>query len=257
MFLKKSYTLYNSFFKRSSKMGLINPNRTFIIDNKNYINSNTNLNSYLNSSLTSKNFPFIKSYFNSGIKRSKSFKENVDYKFYKILKKYPLTPKNNKKKIFFCPGIVSKSPFNFEFKDQDEMIKRIKRINKGNKKHKILCDIAHKKEIEKRKKARKFLDEMRLNKINIRLVKRKIVEEKKVMNELNNSHKKKIFRLKNMSFEYPHTTKNLYNSNSGTIISFRKLFDKERKLVIKKDKLMHRFHEIMNKINSQTKNEEL
>ena len=81
---------------------------------------------------------------------------------------------------------------------------------------------------------------MKLNKINIRLVKRKVIEEKKVINEFNNFRKKKIFRLKNMSFEYPHTTKNLYNSNSGTIISFRKLFDKERKLVIKKDKLMHR-----------------
>jgi len=257
MFLKKSYTLYNSFLNKSSKLGILNPNRTFLMDNRNYINSNTNLNSNLNSSLTSKNFPYIKSYFNPGLKRSKSFKGTVDYKFYKLLKKYPLTPKNTKKKNFFYPEIMSKSPFNFEFKDQDEMISRIKRINIGIKKHKILCDIAHKKVIEKRKKAKKFLNEMKLNKINIRLVKRKVIEEKKVINEFNNFRKKKIFRLKNMSFEHPHTTKNLFPNKSGNIISFAELFDKERKLVIKKGKLMYRFHEIMDKINSQTKNEEI
>ena len=252
MFRQKSYSLYKSFFKNPPKIR-INQNRTYLIENRSCIFQSS-------SSSSNQNFPSIKSIFNKNpnhsLKRSKSFKQSVDYKFYKLLKKSPLTPKHGRNKFFNYREIIDKSPFNFDFKGEDEIIKRIKKINKGNKKHKILSELANKKQIEKRKKTKKFLNEMKLTKINIRLVKKKVLEEKKIMiNEFNNlqqKHKKKIIRLKNISFEHPQTNKNLYHNNSGTIISLNKLFDKERKMVIKKDKLMHRFHEIMSKLKAQS-----
>ena len=99
---------------------------------------------------------------------------------------------------------------------------------------------------------------MKLTKINIRLLKKKVIEEKKIMNEFNSmnfTHTKKIIKLKNIVFDSPKTTKNIYDINpGGEILSFNKLFDNERKLIIKKGRLMHRFHEIMNKINSKNDN---
>ena len=255
MFKRKSYNLYNTFqtsFKKPLK-SVSNPSETFFSNNRSYIFQSSTKQS-------TNNFPFINSYnLKPNSKRAKSFKQSVDYKFYKLIKKSPLTTKNSKRrKNFYYPEIVSKSPFNFDFKTDDEMLKRIKLINKGNKKHKILSAIASKREIEKRKKALKFLHEMKLRKINIRLIKKKVIEEKKIMvSEFNNSqrkNKKNIFRLKKISFEHPQTTKNLYRNNSESVFSFNKLINNERKMVFKKDKLMHRFHEIMHKLNSQSEN---
>ena len=95
---------------------------------------------------------------------------------------------------------------------------------------------------------------MKLTKINVKLMKKRDIEEQKKINILNNlkqKRKKKIKKFKNISFEHPKTTKNINNSNKFSIISFSSLIDNERKLVIKKDKLMHRFHEIMNKLKSK------
>ena len=246
MFSQKSYTLYNSFYNNLSKIRL-NQNRSFLFERSNIFQLSTNTNSVNN------NFPFIKSNINPNpnLKRSKSFKKNLDYKFFKLLKKGSLTP-NNQKRKFNYPEIIDKCCFNFNLKDEDETIKRIKEINKGNKKHKILSDIALKKEIIKRKKAKQFFNEMKLTKINIRLVKKKVIEEKKIINEFHNmqlKRTKKILKLKRISFDHPRTTKNVSN-NSCSTLSLNNLLDKERKLVIKKGRLMHRFHEIMNKIKT-------
>ena len=253
MLSQKSYTLYNSFLTRPYKIRL-KPNKTFFFDRSNLFQSNSNSNSI------NYNFPAIKIPNNNKphLKRAKSFKKSIDYKFYKLLKKGPITPKQ-KKGAFYYPEIIDKSPFSFNLQDEeDETLKRIKKINKGNKKHRILSNIAYKKEIQKRKNTKKFLNEMKLTKINIRLLKKKVIEEKKIMNEFNSmnfTHTKKIIKLKNIVFDSPKTTKNIYDINpGGEILSFNKLFDNERKLIIKKGRLMHRFHEIMNKINSKNDN---
>lgn len=247
MIRQKSYTLYNRF-----------PRKLFFI--KNNQNSDTGSiikpNSITNNIIIN-NFPEIKTNFNyNTLKRSNSTKYSVDYKFYKLLRRSSLTP--NKKRVFLYENIIDKSPFNFCLNDkEDEIIKRLKIINKGNIKHQILCDIASKKEIEKRKKAKKFFQEMKLKKINVKLMKKRDIEEQKKINILNNlehKRKKRIKKFRNISFEHPKTTKNISHSNRFSIISFSSLIDNERKLVIKKDKLMHRFHEIMNKINSKNDN---
>jgi len=247
MIRQKSYTLYNNFNHFPRKFFFIKNNQnsdTGSIIKPNSITNNIIIN----------NFPEIKTNFNNNtMKRTKSTKYSVDYKFYKLLRRSSLTP--NRKRVFLYDNSIDKSPFNFCLKDkEDEIIKRLKIINKGNKKHQILCDIANKKEIEKRKKAKEFFKEMKLTKINFKLMKKRDIEEQKKINILNNlkqKRKKKIKKFKNISFEHPKTTKNISNSNKFSIISFSSLIDNERKLVIKKDKLMHRFHEIMNKLKSK------
>lgn len=255
MFHKKSYTLYGSFYTKPKKM-MLPHNRTFFFDRSSLYKSNSNTTS------SNINFPFIKKSNNyiHNVKRTKSFKKTVDYKFYKLLQKTPLTPKNRNFN-FYYPEIIDKSPFNCNLKDeQDETLKRIKKINKANKKHKILCDLAYKKEIKKRKEAKKFFKDMKLTKINIKLVKKKEIEEQKLINGFKNLrlHRiKKMHKLQYNSFEHPKTTaKNIFDLN-GTALSINNLFEKERKLVLRKDKLMHRFHEIMNKIYSKNENENM
>ena len=85
--------------------------------------------------------------------------------------------------------------------------------------------------------------------MNIRLVKKQKIEEQKIINERNLlNNKKKIRKIRNISFESPMGVKNMCKTNKVSLMPLNKLFENERKLVNKKDQLMHRFHEIMNKI---------
>lgn len=243
MFRQKSYILYNPFLSKTTKSNNQNQNRTFF-----FAPQQVNIKSDKSSESLSPKFKRIRSY--------KSFNKNsLDYKFYKLLKKSPKPKKNSN---FFLPEIIDKSPFNFNLKDEEaEIIKKIKRINKGNKKHRLLSEMAFKKETEKRKNVKNFLNEMKLNRINIKLVEKQNLEEKKKkltqMLNLQMKKKKKIKKITSISFDSIYKgSKSTTNKNS--FVTINNLFDNERKLVLRRDKLMHRFHEIMNKLNSNTQN---
>ena len=245
MYAIKSYVLYKPYFIVEQK------SRTFKNNSTNF--SNTNIfQSYSNSNPNNnKHFPLLKvgKNFMPNLKRSKSYKQSIDYKFYKSLKNDSLGLINKKYDTIFPE--VEKSCFNFCKNEEDEMLKRIKRINDGNRKHKILCDIAFKKEIKKKKKNKKFLSEMKLARINFKISKKKVLENQKITNELNN--KQKIIKIKNKNLEHPKTTKDIYYDKYRQIFS-NKFINNEKKYVIKKEKLMKRFHEIMDKINSKSPN---
>ncbi len=91
---------------------------------------------------------------------------------------------------------------------------------------------------------------MKLYRINIKLVKKQNIEEKKKKKEILNLQIKKMKKLTHTSFDSmdkgSKSAKNKYK-----ILTINNLFDKERKLIFKRDKLMHRFHEIMNKLKVQ------
>ena len=239
----KSYYLYNPIKKKYPISIKLNQNRTFFYDTGTIIHPNTSLNTNLS------NFPFIQKQ-NSFLscKRTKSSKNSLFYKFYKSLKKISSTPKA--KYSFYHRDVIDKSAFNFNLKNEDDdILERMKKINKGNKKHKHLYNIAYKKELDKRKTAQNFFKEMKITKMNIRLVKKQKIEEQKIINERNLlNNKKRIRKIRNISFESPMGIKNMCKTNKVSLMPLNKLFENERKLVIKKDQLMHRFHEIMNKI---------
>ena len=252
----KSYALYKSLFKLDKKRNFNKNNSNNAINNnifQSYSISNSN-NNNINSKNKNKNLPLLKTRKNllSNLKRSRSYKHSIDYKFYKSLKNGSLTPNNNddKKNIRFPQ--VDNSCFNFCINEEDESVKRVKKINAGNKKHKILSELAYKKEIKKRKKNKKFFNDMKLARINFQLAKKKDIEDKKITNEIN--YKKRILKIKKTNFEHPKTYKDIYHDNYGEIFSNKKFIDKEKKFILKKEKLMKRFHEIMNKINSETQN---
>ena len=234
MIKQKSYSLYNPFLSRATKS---NQNRTFFSDHRTILKSDK------------LDYPSIKLNNMKRVNSYKSFKKtSLDYKFYKLLKKNRSVQKNSN---FFFPNIIDKSPFNFNLKDEEaEIIKKIKNINKGNKKHRILSELAFKKETQKRKNIKEFMNEMKLYRINIKLVKKQNIEEKKKKKEILNLQIKKMKKLTHTSFDSmdkgAKSAKNKYK-----ILTINNLFDKERKLIFKRDKLMHRFHEIMNKLKVQ------
>ena len=234
MIKQKSYSLYNPFLSRTTKS---NQNRTFFSDHRTILKSDK------------LDYPSIKLNNMKRVNSDKSFKKtSLDYKFYKLLKKNRSVQKNSN---FFFPNIIDKSPFNFNLKDEEaEIIKKIKNINKGNKKHRILSELAFKKETQKRKNIKEFMNEMKLYRINIKLVKKQNIEEKKKKKEILNLQIKKMKKLTHTSFDSmdkgSKSAKNKYK-----ILTINNLFDKERKLIFKRDKLMHRFHEIMNKLKVQ------
>ena len=131
MYAIKSYVLYKPYFIVEQK------SRTFKNNSTNF--SNTNIfQSYSISNLNNnKHFPLLKvgKNFMPNLKRSKSYKQSIDYKFYKSLKNDSLGLINKKYDTIFPE--VEKSCFNFCKNEEDEMLKRIKRINDGNRKHKI------------------------------------------------------------------------------------------------------------------------
>ena len=114
-------------------------------------------------------------------------------------------------------------------------------INKGNQKHERLTYIETKKENQKKKNAKKFMKEMKLAKINLKLINQKHIEERKIKNGLINLNRNKLRRTKN----FCTNISNKENKNSNIHIKINNIIDNERKLVMQKDKLMHRFYQIM------------
>ena len=225
-------------------------NRTQQIRNEN-LNSDIFLNEgYINqmNSTTTMNvisFPRIKSRnnINNKVKRSNS-SINLDYKFYKILKKNPLKPKHKRNSLNkYTTGTF---PFYFGTQDRDdEVLKKLNIIDRGNKKHEMLTYMASRREIEKRKNAKKFKKEMKIAKINLKLINQKNIEEKKIKNELINLSRNKLRKTRR------YYTNIMDKKNNDSNISINSIIHNERKYVMKKGKLMHRFYEIMNNLKKE------
>ena len=225
-------------------------NRTQQIRNEN-LNSDIFLNEgYINqmNSTTTMNvisFPRIKSRnnINNKVKRSNS-SINLDYKFYKILKKNPLKPKHKRNSL----NKYTTGTFPFYFGTQsrdDEVLKKINIIDRGNKKHEMLTYMASRREIEKIKNAKKFKKEMKIAKINLKLINQKNIEEKKIKNELINLSRNKLRKTRR------YYTNIMDKKNNDSNISINSIIHNERKYVMKKGKLMHRFYEIMNNLKKE------
>ena len=225
-------------------------NRTQQIRNEN-LNSDIFLNEgYINqmNSTTTMNvisFPRIKSRnnINNKVKRSNS-SINLDYKFYKILKKNPLKPKHKHNSL----NKYTTGTFPFYFGTQgrdDEVLKKINIIDRGNKKHEMLTYMASRREIEKIKNAKKFKKEMKIAKINLKLINQKNIEEKKIKNELINLSRNKLRKTRR------YYTNIMDKKNNDSNISINSIIHNERKYVMKKGKLMHRFYEIMNNLKKE------
>ena len=231
----KSYYFYQPIYNKSHQV----KKRKNSNDNIYRTNSTSNINLI--------NFPCLKSRnFNYKLERSKSSKNIIDYKFYKILKKFPLTPRH--KQNLLDEYISGKSPFYFGAQNnQDEVLKKLMIINKGNQKHERLTYIETKKENQKKKNAKKFMKEMKLAKINLKLINQKHIEERKIKNGLINLNRNKLRRTKN----FCTNISNKENKNSNIHIKINNIIDNERKLAMKKGKLMHRFYEIMNNLKSK------
>ena len=225
-------------------------NRTQQIRNEN-LNSDIFLNEgYINqmNSTTTMNvisFPRIKSRnnINNKLKRSNS-SINLDYKFYKILKKNPVKLRHKRNSLYkYTTGTF---PFYFGTQDRDdEVLKKLNIIDRGNKKHEMLTYMASRREIEKRKNSKKFKKEMKIAKINLKLINQKNMEEKKIKNELINLSRNKLRKTRRCY------TNLLDKKNSNSTISINSIIHNERKYVMKKGKLMHRFYEIMNNLKKE------
>ena len=253
---KKSFYLYHPMFNKihlTKDKNLYTNTNTFYSSTGNIFHSNST--SYANSI----NFPLIiKSHnnfdiFNSKMKRTKSTINLIDYKFYKILKREPLTP-THKPKINYQDSIGA-SPFYLGSQSkEDELLEKIMKINTGNKKHEMLAYIASKKEKDKKRNVKKFMKEMKLAKINMKLINQRNIEEQKIKNELNNLKYNKLRKTRNrpkIKYKNFNSANTLNKKNSVSNISINNIIDNERKLAMKKGKLMHRFYEIMNNLKSK------
>ena len=236
MIWQKTYYFYHQpKYNRTQQKKIRNMKNDILLSKGSYqTNSTSNINLI--------NFPCIKSRNNNNkLERSNSSKNNIYYKFYKLLKKFPLTPKH--KLNLLNDNILSTSPFYFGTQnDQDEILKKINIINKGNHKHQMLTNIETKKENQKKKSAKQFMKEMKLVKINLKLINKKNIEERKIKHELINLSKNKLRRTRSLC---TNISSNKKNRNSNIHIKINNIMNNERKLVIHKDKLMHRFYEIM------------
>ena len=234
-----SYHFYQPINNRTQQIRNGNLNSDIFL-NEGYINQ-------MNSTTTMNviSFPRIKSRnnINNKLKRSNS-SINLDYKFYKILKKNPVKPRHKRNSLYkYTTGIF---PFYFGTQDRDdEVLKKLNIIDRGNKKHEMLTYMASRREIEKRKNANKFKKEMKIAKINLKLINQKNMEEKKIKNELINLSRNKLRKTRRCY------TNLLDKKNSNSTISINSIIHNERKYVMKKGKLMHRFYEIMNNLKKE------
>ena len=95
---------------------------------------------------------------------------------------------------------------------------------------------------------------MKLAKINMKLINQRNIEEQKIKNELNNLKYNKLRKTRNrpkIKYKNFNSANTLNKKNSVSNISINNIIDNERKLAMKKGKLMHRFYEIMNNLKSK------
>ena len=115
---------------------------------------------------------------------------------------------------------------------------------KGNEKHRNLCEIARKKEINKKKSIIKFKNRMKMMENNLKIIESKNLEEKKALlklNKKNNSNNMSKIYLKEQKRQIKlrkYINDNLMDINNNFVFNRSK-----DKLNVKSDNLLKRINE--------------
>ena len=168
------------------------------------------------------------------VKKNLSYRQSLYNRFYKLLKNRTI----KKPKYDLFPQINDKNTFNFSLKDENnDILIRTLNIDKGNKKHILYSNIASKREREKIREAKEFRNKMKIIESNLKIIQKNNLEEKRKMKELIMIRKIKKINPKGKN----NDIKSYILKNDNKLIN--------KKLEIRKGKLINKFEEIMKRIH--------